>query len=104
MSEEIVPGSLTKAKTVHVLPEISLDSTDLPQIKDYDVGDTYDAIIHCEMISKHQGSPSMYGESENPSIIRGRFKIISIKSCDDEYSTNNKASGKLRAINRRLSK
>lgn len=101
MSEEIVPHSNTKTNTIHVLPEITLDTTDMPEVADYDVGDTYDAIIHCEMISKHKGVPGMFGEQENPSVTRGRFKIISIKPCD---STKDSASAKMKAINRKASK
>lgn len=97
MSEEIVPHSSVMTNTIHVLPEITLDTTDMPEVADYDVGDTYDAIIHCEMVSKHKGLPGLYGESENPSVTRGRFKIISIKPT----STNGNANDKMKAINRR---
>lgn len=83
MSEEVVPSQV-KTKTIHVLPTISLDSTDMPEVKDYDVGQTYDAIVHCEMVSKHQGDNGPWGEDENPSVIRGRFKIISIKPLDSK--------------------
>lgn len=101
MSEEIVPASM-KTKTVHILPTISLDSTDMPEVKDYDVGQTYDAIIHCEMVSKHQGVDSYLGSGEgDPSVIRGRFKIISIKPVD---STKQSASDKMKVINNRASK
>lgn len=99
MSEEIVPATM-KTKTVHILPTISLDSTDMPEVKDYDVGQTYDAVIHCEMVSKHQGVDSYLGGEGDPSVIRGRFKIISIKPVD---STKQSPNGKLKAINKRAS-
>jgi len=88
MSEEIVPSNTGKTKTIHVLPTISLDSTDMPEVKGYDVGETYDAIVHCEMVSKHQGVDSYLGGEGDPSVIRGRFKIISIKPVDRPSNSN----------------
>lgn len=103
MSEVLEPK--TTFKTVKVPPEISLDSTDLPEIKDYDVGDTYEAVIKCKMVSKHAPSDreTQLGYGDAPKgVIRGRFQILDIRPVD-KGSTNNKAYGKLRAINKRLS-
>lgn len=98
MSEEVVPANSSKTKTIHILPTISLDSTDMAEVKDYDVGQTYDAIIHCEMVSKHQGDNGPWGEDENPGIVRGRFKIISIKPLDSKPN-----SDKLKALKNKAS-
>jgi hypothetical protein len=100
MSEQIEPASASKTKVVHVLPTISLDSTDMPEVKDYDVGQTYNAVIHCEMISKHQGVDGYFGSEDEklPNVIRGRFRIISIKPLDS--STN---SDKMKAIKNKAS-
>jgi hypothetical protein len=101
MSEQIEPISASKTKVVHVLPTISLDSTDMPEVADYDVGQTYDAIIHCEMISKHQGVDSYFGDDDKlPNVIRGRFRIISIKPVD---STTKTSSDKMKAIKNKAS-
>jgi hypothetical protein len=99
MSDEIVPSS-PKTKVIHTLPTISLDTTDMPEVADYDVGQTYDAVIHCEMISKHQGVESYFGSDEDklPNVIRGRFRIITIKPLD------NKPNGdKLKALKNKAS-
>jgi hypothetical protein len=96
MSDEIRPTS-PKTKVVHVLPTISLDSTDMPEVANYDVGQTYDAVIHCEMISKHQGVDSYFGDGDDklPNVIRGRFRIITIKPVN---STSKESSDKMKAI------
>lgn len=103
MSEQLEPASMSKTKVVKVLPTISLDSTDMPEVKNYDVGEEYDAVIHCKMVSKHQGGDSygLYGGSEDDKlkdVVRGRFQILSIKPLD---SKNN--SDKMRVIKKKSS-
>lgn len=103
MSEILESASNSKVKRVHVQPTIMLDSTDLPEIKNYDVGMEYDAIIHCKMISKHEGPESflMPGEDADDSdIVRGRFKILSIRP---KNSTDDNSSDKMRVIKKKSS-
>jgi hypothetical protein len=101
MSEHIEPAGMSKTKVVHSNPTLMLDSTDMPEIKDYDVGETYDAILHCKMLSKHQGLDGLYDDDDkHPGIIRGRFEVLSIKPI--EGSTEYKGNGKLKAIKKRL--
>ena len=98
MSEQVVPASM-KTKVVHEAPTLCLDSTDMPEVADYDVGQTYDAIVHCEMVSKRKGDDSPWGDNELPNITSGRFKVLSIKPLD---STSIKGNGKMKAIKKRL--
>lgn len=104
MSEMLEPAA-PRMKKVKIPPEISLDSTDLPEIKDYDVGDTYSAIIKCKMISKHQGSKSIYSSpdmEDDSDKVHGRFQILSIKPVPKE-STNGSGNDRIKSYERRLS-
>ena len=102
MSEQIEPSSSSKTKVVHILPTIRLDSTDMPEISNYDVGECYEAVIHCKMISKHQGLDSFFGDDndKHPEIVRGTFQILDIKPQD---STNKNSSDKMSVIKKKAS-
>ena len=102
MSEQLEPASMSKTKIVKVLPTISLDTTDMPEVADYDVGECYDAVIHCKMVSKHQGGESfMIGGDDDDKlkdVVRGRFQILSIKPLDSKPN-----SDKMKAIKNKAS-
>jgi hypothetical protein len=100
MTEQIEPLSASKTKVVKILPTISLDSTDMPEVADYDVGECYDAVVHCKMISKHQGVESPWGDEDDKlkGVIRGRFQILSIKPLDSKPG-----SDKMKAIKNKAS-
>lgn len=98
MSEVLEPKE-AELKRVKIQPTLRLDTTDLPEIKDYDVGQTYDAVVHCEMVSKDKGS-SMFGDDDMPGVTRGTFKVLSIKALD---SLPQKSSAKLKAIQKKAS-
>lgn len=99
MSEEVVPAN-SKTKIIHQPPTLCLDSTDMPEVADYDVGQTYDAVVHCEMVSKRKGDDSPWGSDELPNIVTGRFKVLSIKPLD---STDKDSSVKMKAIKNKAS-
>lgn len=88
-----------KLKPVHIQPTLRLDTTDMPEVADYDVGETYDAVVHCEMVSKHAGDSGPFSE-DVPGVVRGTFKVLSIKPLN---STNKSTTSKMKAINKKAS-
>lgn len=98
MSEVLEP-SQSKMKRVHIAPTLCLDTTDMPEVADYDVGMTYDAVLHCEMVSKSAPSGDPW-DDDAPGVIKGRFKVLSIKPLSSTKSSNN---GKMKAIDKKAS-
>jgi len=65
-------------------PSISLDATDLPAIKDWTVGKTYEITVKAKLTFMSEGDE--YGEeysdserSERKKVQRAKFHIISVK-------------------------
>lgn len=65
-----------------MLPTLSLDSEDLPAIKDWSVGKKYTLMVEVEQTSMSKGDEygpmsDMHEEKHMP--MRARFKILSVK-------------------------
>src|SRR3972149_1946702 len=54
---------------------LSLDESELPEIKDWKVGGTYKIMLEVEQISSSKGEE--YGMDDKDKKMRARFKIIS---------------------------
>lgn len=74
----LYPTKMKKPK-----PRMYMDEQDLPAVKDWDVGKTYDVSAKIKMVSKQEGNEyeSEYGmdsQSDSPKM-RVTFKILDIK-------------------------
>ena len=74
---ETMPGMMG-GKSVSILPTFSLSEKDLPEMKDWKVGDKYTLVIEVEMTKMMQGSEyPMYGTPPDKTI-KGNFKVTSV--------------------------
>lgn len=86
-------------KNKRILPTISFTEEDLPEIKDWKVGDKYFLVMEVEQISLRQGSEWQGEEDDKAKETRATFKILSVgvnegetESYEEEYAR--KRSGK----------
>lgn len=100
MSEVEMPKT-PKLVVKHVQPTLCLDTTDMPEVADYDVGQTYDAVVHCEMIGKRAPDTDSPYSDDVPGVIKGVFKVISIKPVN---STSNSGNARINAVRKAASK
>lgn len=65
---------------------LSLDSEDLPEIKDWKVGETYEVTLKIKQISASKGVeyPMEAGDKENKDTVHGRFEVLEAKTGESE--------------------
>lgn len=71
------PMASYEGKNVKIYPSLSLTEADLPEIKDWAVGDEYDLAIHVKMTS----------QEETPSGMQGRFEMLKV-GAEQDSETN----------------
>ncbi len=65
-------------------PTLSLSEEDLPDIKDWRVGQTYKMVIEVKQVSSSMGD-TMMGEGKKK--MNARFEVMSAKAIDGKAST-----------------
>lgn len=70
-------------KQVKILPTFSLTDADLPDIKDWKVGDKYTLVMEVEQISMRQGS-EWQGASDKDKKVHATFKILEVGVEEEE--------------------
>lgn len=60
-------------------PSLSLDDSDLPAIKEWEVGKKYEIRVNCELVNLSKGD-SYYEAEKGKKKYEARFKILSAKS------------------------
>lgn len=61
-------------------PTLSVNANDLPEIKNWKVGETYNVSATVKMVFQSEGDEydMAMGDSKTKAPIRGRFKVLSI--------------------------
>ena len=65
-----------------MMPTVSLDADDLPEIKDWKVGGKYKLELEVEQVSASKDDYMMEGEKKHP--MTARFRIIKVKSASGD--------------------
>ncbi len=74
------------SKPSRIMPSFELTEADLPQIKDWDVGNKYTVTMQVEQISKSKGGMYDFGmEGESNKKISARFRIVSVSAEKKEF-------------------
>lgn len=68
--------SLAENRKTKIYPTFQLDDEDLPEIKDWKVGDKYMLIMEVEQLSMRQGNEWQGAEKDKK--VHATFKIISV--------------------------
>lgn len=77
------PSQLSAYKPMKMAPTLRVDDTDLPAIKKWTVGQTYEVTVKIKMISQRQGSEYEEDDSQ-PKKHSAVFRIESITSDDND--------------------
>jgi hypothetical protein len=96
MSEKmhkVVPETMdyTENKKTKYYPTFELDNEDLPDLKDFKVGEKRVLVLEVEQMSMRQGKEWQgEGDKENDKKIKATFKILKVgvkdESFEDEYA------------------
>lgn len=73
-----------------IYPTFQLDDEDLPDLKDWKVGEKYTLIMEVEQTSMRQGSEWQGDNSKDKNKIRATFKILKVgveEPEEDDYET-----------------
>lgn len=76
---------ITPAEPRKTPPSLSLSDEDLPDIKNWKVGETYKIVVEAKQVSSSMGDTIM---GEGKKKMNARFEILSVKSIDGKASTN----------------
>lgn len=62
-------------------PSLSIDSKDLPAIKDWKIGKTYELVVKVKLVnlSLGDGYDDYPSESDAPKVERARFRVTNVK-------------------------
>lgn len=77
-TKTIKAGYLSAAPMEEMKARLELNVKDLPQIKDWDVGETYELTLKGKMISKSEGGYS----GDQP--LRATFEVSKVSNEEDE--------------------
>lgn len=79
LKPEIVKYNHCEPEPYDDRPRISFKETEIPEVADWKIGETYTVLIKCEM----QGSSIMdYGNDKGK--VRAEFKIVGVGLADEE--------------------
>lgn len=77
-------GGMMGGKSTTILPSFTLTEKDLPQMKDWKVGEKYDLCVEVEMTKSMKGDEyPMYGQEPDKSV-KGTFNIVSVGVDEEE--------------------
>ena len=66
-----------------MMPSLSLDAEDLPEIKSWVVGGKYTLKVEVEQVSASKDDMMMEGEKKRP--LHARFRVIAVKSLSSSH-------------------
>jgi hypothetical protein len=64
-------------------PSLSLDAKDLPEIKNFKIGQKYTLTVEVKVISLSSGDEYDYDGEDSSKITRGRFRVTKVEECED---------------------
>ena len=76
-------ASTEKALNYRPKPSLSLDAKDLPEIKNFKIGQTYTLTVEVKVISLSSGDEYDDYDSKDSKITRGRFRVTKVEECED---------------------
>lgn len=84
--------SFNEMKKVKIYPTFQIDDEDLPELKDWKVGEKYTLVMEVEQLSMRQGN-EWQGSDTKDKKVHATFKIISVgveepkeETYDEEYA------------------
>lgn len=86
---KVIPESLPSFKDDmkrKIYPTFSIDDEDLPDIKDWEVGEKYVIVMEVEQLSKRQGQ-EWQGDNNKDKRVHATFKITKIGVDEPEEET-----------------
>lgn len=70
--------SKSEASKIRIFPTFTIDNEDLPELKDWKVGEKYTLVMEVEQTSMRQGSEWQGDTSKDKNKIHATFKIVAI--------------------------
>jgi hypothetical protein len=64
-------------------PSLSLDAKDLPELKNFKIGQTYDLDVKVKVVSLSKDDDDYLGERDEK-LTRARFRVVKARECDCE--------------------
>lgn len=99
---ETMGGMDFPSKKTRILPTVHLTDEDLPEIKDWKVGEKYTLVMEVEELSMRQGN-EWQGADEKDKRIHATFKITSVGVEEEPESSyaDDYAAGRIAANNKK---
>ncbi len=67
-------------------PSLSLDAKDLPEIKNFKIGQEYTLTVKAKVVSLSSGDGYLgdYDDERESKVVRARFQITKVEECEDD--------------------
>lgn len=90
--------SFTEDRKTKIYPTFSLDSEDLPELKDFKVGEKKVLVMEVEQMSMRQGKEWQGENNKDDKKVHATFKILRVglekETFENEYARRRSAGGR----------
>jgi hypothetical protein len=87
---EVVPekmGSMKEARKAKIYPTVYFDEEDLPEIKNWKVGDHYYLVMEVEEIAMRQGKEWQGDVDEKDNKMQATFKVLKVGGKEEDFES-----------------